>query len=368
VIRPFGLNDMWLVRRLQGSGVSLAIEHALTHPRSPLWIALTAPWPYAGVGVATYVLDERGASAQVADAVDGELPGRAVGFVQLMKRSSRPEADLLYIAPGILDEPPVLDPVSCDEAAAGAATNGHDRSPAGVEGIWRHPLCPRATAAPGHGIQRIFASLPEEGPGQSSLRETGYSLYARETVYRLARVAPGGQAWPPGLRSQLPQDSWALQRLYARGTPKLVQQAEGALVSEAGAPSMSWWEPDRWVGVVWEPAGEVRGAVQVHVGRSGHWMRLWGASALTAREMRTLVDAGLGVLAAARTRRGAAQPVYITVRDYEIGLAGTLTGFGFAPFTDRLRYVKHATATVRELATAPFNVRETRQEIPARIR
>ena len=58
MIRPFGLNDIWLVRRLQRSGMTLAVEHMLTHPHEPLWTALTAPWPWAGVGVATFVLDE----------------------------------------------------------------------------------------------------------------------------------------------------------------------------------------------------------------------------------------------------------------------------------------------------------------------
>ena len=87
MIRPFGLNDLWLVRRLQRSGLPLAIEHVLTHPQQPLWIALTAPWPWAGTGVATYVLDGR-----------GEDRGNT-GFIQLMKRDARPEADLAHLAP-----------------------------------------------------------------------------------------------------------------------------------------------------------------------------------------------------------------------------------------------------------------------------
>ena len=89
MIRPFGLNDVWLVRRLQRSGMPMAIEHMLTHPRDPLWTALTAPWPWAGSGVATFVLDE---------VVAGQRLG---GFVQLMQRAARPEADLLHLAPAL---------------------------------------------------------------------------------------------------------------------------------------------------------------------------------------------------------------------------------------------------------------------------
>ena len=74
MIRPFALADILLVYRLQNEGVPLAIEHILTHPRPPLWLALTAPWPWAGRGVATYVLRERSQGRQIQ------------GFVQLLKR------------------------------------------------------------------------------------------------------------------------------------------------------------------------------------------------------------------------------------------------------------------------------------------
>src|SRR5665811_1099759 len=87
MIRPFALADILLVYRLQNDGVPLAIEHILSHPRPPLWLALTAPWPWAGRGVASYVLKERSQGRQMK------------GFVQLLKRAARPEADLLHIAP-----------------------------------------------------------------------------------------------------------------------------------------------------------------------------------------------------------------------------------------------------------------------------
>ena len=89
MIRPFGLTDLFLVRGLRRRGAILTIEQALTHPRDPLWSALTAPWPWAGFGIATYVLT----------ASSGET--EEAGFVQLMKRPARPEADVLYLAPAL---------------------------------------------------------------------------------------------------------------------------------------------------------------------------------------------------------------------------------------------------------------------------
>lgn len=332
-IRPFGLNDIWLLRKLQRSGVALAIEHALTHPNQPFWTALVAPWPWAGVGVATFVLDERSGDRQ------------AIGFVQLMKRPSRPEADVLHLSP-----------------AVSAASAEH---PDAAE-VWHRLLGYCSMAAASHGIQRIFASTAVGCPEEACLRDAGFSLYTLETIYRLA-AAPTVSGLAPGFRAQLPQDSWALQRLYMNNTPKLVQQAEGALTGAVGSPMLSWWEPNNWRGVVWEPAGEVRGAVQVHLGRTGHWLRIWGASEMGARDLRALVGQGLRQIdLAGGTRRPT--PIFATVRDYESGSAGALTGFGFAPFMDRARFVRHTVAVVREPLPVPLTGREVRQEVPVRMR
>lgn len=317
MIRPFGLTDIALMRNLQRRSATLALEHALTHPRDPLWNALTAPWPWAGFGIATYVLAE-----------DGQT-----GFVQLMKRAARPEADVLHLAPAL------------------PASPGRDDA---REAIWHSLLDHCVLSAAGHGLQRIFASIPDGGPEETCLKDVGFSLYARETIHRLAAIPPLPATLAAGFRVQGPQDSWALQRLYARSTPKLIQQAEGATTGNVGAPALSWWEPDRWQGCVWEPAGEVRGAAQIHLGRAGHWLRLWGATQLTVREVRGLIEQGLRLIARARAPRNARLlPVYTAVRDYEGELSGALTGFGFAPYTDRVRFVKHTVAPIREPLAAP---------------
>ncbi len=328
VIRPFALADILLVQRLQGCNTPLAIEHTLTHPHAPLWLALTAPWPWAGVGVATYVIHERNAT------------GRLAGFVQLRKRAARPEADLLHLAP------------SLDDSSNGNASL-----------VWHRLLLHCCQEAAHHGLERLFVSTPDDGPEEAILAETGFRPYTRETIFRVDAV-PKGEPLQAGFRAQRPEDSWALQRLYSRCSPRLVQQAEGALTQEAGSPPMSWWEPARWRGAVLAPAGEVRGAVQVHSGRAGHWLRVWGASALTARELRELVGQGLRLLAI--TRRTSKAPVYATVRDYEIGLSGALTGYGFAPYARRARFVRHTLARCNERAPAKLRALESHKKIPIR--
>lgn len=355
VIRPFGLHDIWLVRRLQRSGMTLAVEHMLTHPHAPLWTALTAPWPWAGVGVATFVLDEK---------VHGR---RLQGFAQLLKRAGRPEAELLHISPAVIS------------AELGGGVNGDVANRDGLsyhrsaEAVWSRLLAHCSFAAATHGLQRVYASTPEGCYEQTSLKQAGFCIYTRETIYRLATVpeaAPSiGDARAKGIRPQYPRDGWGLQRLYARSTPRLVQQAEGTLSSgvsglDSGSPLLSWWEPNDWQGWVLEPAGEVRGAVQVHRGRAGHWLRVVGASELSTREVRLLVEHGLRTLDKASPFNGGHQgPVYATVRDYEMNLSGALISFGFAPLMERARFVKHTTAMVRVAEPVPTAVRELAREM-----
>jgi hypothetical protein len=126
---------------------------------------------------------------------------------------------------------------------------------------------------------------------------------------------------------------------------------------------LSWWEPNDWQGWVWEPAGEVRGAVHVHRGRAGHWMRVLGASELSTREVRFLIEQGLHGLAKAANLTGRSSPVYVTVRDYDMNLSGGLIANGFAPFMERARFVRHTAAVIRAAEPVPTAVRELAPEI-----
>jgi len=310
--------------------MTLAVEQMLTDPHEPLWTALTAPWPWAGAGVATFVLDKT---------MEGQ---RLQGFAQLMKRASRPEADMLHVAPASVSWP------------------ANDKS---TEWIWNRLLSHCSIAAASHGLQRIFAGAPEGCFEQASLKQAGFSLYTRETIYRLAMLPPAADP-AAGIRLQHPRDSWSLQRIYARSTPRLVQQAEGALNGEDGPPLLSWWEPNDWQGLVWEPAGEVRGIVQIRRGRAGHWLRVLGAGELSAREGRLLIEQGLRRLAGNRTQTNRGNvPIYVAVRDYDLNLSGALIGFGFAPFMERARFVKHTTGIIRVPEPLPAGARELMREL-----
>jgi hypothetical protein len=130
---------------------------------------------------------------------------------------------------------------------------------------------------------------------------------------------------------------------------------------------LSWWEPNDWQGWVLEPAGEVRGAIQVHRGRSGQWLRLLGAAELSTREVRLLLEQGLRILdQAGPLQTGRGSPVYSTVRDYDMNLSSALVSFGFAPLMERARFVKHTTAAIRLAEPVPTAVRELAREVGVR--
>ena len=323
MIRPFGLQDVRLVHRLQRTGAPLAIEHYLTHPRSPLRAALVAQW--AGPRVATYVHVDR----------TGE--GHNVGFLQLMQRPNRPEADLLFIAPATPND----------------------------SAVWCELLQHSCVLASDQGVQRVYASPPDSAAQQECLRKAGFSPYTREVIYRLVGCpADGGPV--AGFRSQETRDTWTLQRLYLRSTPRLVQQSEGALAGQAGSPPLSWWDPTRWEGVVWEPSGEVRAAVQVHRGRAGHWMRILVSPDLSREVARGLVEEGLHLLMRSAGRSGLALPIFASVRDYEVGLGDALIAHGFAPYADRVRMVKHTMSAARMTASSYPAAADKVIEAPAR--
>ncbi len=56
-------------------------------------------------------------------------------------------------------------------------------------------------------------------------------------------------------------------------------------------------------------------------------------------------------------------PVYLAVADYQGGLSPLLSDYGFAPFSDRVKMVKHVAKWVREAMPAAATVLEPTGEI-----
>jgi hypothetical protein len=318
VIRPFHISDVLLIQRLSRQITRLNTIQTLLQPQSAVWSSLTAVAPWHDGKVATYVLRQPG-HGLVGD-----------GFLQVRKRPGRPELEIVCVAPG-LDAP-----------------HGHPV-------IWEKLLAHHNVVATQQQIARIYVDVPDQPLPVHTLGHVGFRPYAREAIWRLPPHRLSGQPYhrTVEIRTQNKADDWTLQQLYMRTTPREVQLAEGLYADQpVRAPVLEWWQ----VGVssthVLEQGGEVVGAVQVAQGRSGYWVQPWADfNAPDSFVVDQLIRHALTTVG----RRGAALPVYIGVRDYQGSLGTLLTGYGFAPFTDRAKLVRPVVQWAREsaLETAP---------------
>jgi len=310
VIRPFRAGDLFLIQRLGRQATKLNTIQALVQPQVTWLAALLAVLPWNVGKLTTYVLHQRGHGLVRA------------GFLQAQKRYNRPEADIILLAPAL------------DTAW------GH---PA----IWEKLLSHYSTAAAQQQIARLYIDAPDQPLPVTTFSHVGFKVYTRQTVWRLnALHTESSAAWvTPSVRAQTKTDEWALHRLYARITPPQVQQAEGIQAHNAVKPPLlDGWQSGLRQSFVFDKGGDLYGCLRIHPGRSGIWLQLWVDPQQNDPEIvRQLIGCALTTLRVHHVQL----PVYIGVRDYQGGISVTLSDFGFAPFTDRAKMVKHVVQWVR---------------------
>ncbi len=315
MIRPYRLQDVLSVRRLKRRGVWLNLFYWLVQGQNPVLTGLIAPVPWHGAGLASFVWRQNRS---------------ATGFVQMLKRPNRPEADLLFITPDLGQQ-------------------------ADAEMIQLKLLTYCIRNAGQHGIRRLYASLPRDSAQIDEMAGLGFAVYSNEDIYRLKR--PPADASPANgrIRTQNDKDAWWLRRLYSLYTPAPVQQAEGMADRDSSPTALPvpWWELSQQRSYVLVEKGDVLGGIQIVSGRRGHWLFLYGDPA-DSQCSKALIRQGLHVLAGNRW------PVYCAARDYQGGRQAVLEDSGFELYTSRSRLVKHTTIKIKaaEMAPAPSLVAE----------
>jgi len=325
VIRPFQVGDILLIQRLGRQATRLNTIHALLQPHTALKAALTAVIPWNEAKVTTYVLQQR----------HHELA--RTGFLQAQKRPGRPEVDIIMLAPA-------LDTAS-----------GH---PA----IWEKLLSHYSNEAAQQKITRIYVDAPDQPLPVTTFMHVGFRVYTRQTIWRFTSfpVPKLTLASAGSIRSQTPVDEWALQRLYTRMSPAHVQQAEGIQTDNSvKPPTLEWWQTGTRKSFVLEKQGELQGCIRIAYGQRGIWLQLWVDTYQPDNAaIDQLIRWGLTVI----QQDGLHLPIYIGVREYHGGLGPVLADYGFAPFTDRAKMVKHLVQWVRNpthvLAPALETIRE----------
>lgn len=291
---PFSADDSLQVYRLQRKGISLDLQRGLTQPTNPLREAWWAFLTQQAMGQPTYVFS---------DLRDGE------GFIQVRYRPHQAAADVVFLAPSL-------------EERRQAAT------------AWAYLLDGAAVEAARHGIQRIFANLPESGAEVDVFHQSGFTLYAGEDIYRrgeLPVISQEGESL--ALRAQRPEDWPAFQKLCVAITPQRVRQAEGGIALAAGIERNC----QRYV-LPGQNGDDLAGVLSVCSGGQAYWLRL-----MVHPDARDAAD-GLISWALVALANQPAHPVYCNVRQYEGGVRVALEAAGFEPYATRVLVVKHTVA------------------------
>jgi len=318
VIRPFQIGDLLLIHRLGRQATKLNAIQALLQPRSPTFAALGAILPGIGGKVHTYVLRQsRNTLAHT-------------GFIQVQKRPGRPESDITLLAPA-------LD------------------TPWGHPAIWEKLLAHYAQEAARHSIARIYADVPDQPLLVNTFSQVGFKLYTRQTIWRLTHYhssAAYTSADSNGshiLRAQTKLDEWELLKLYTRVTPEAVQHAEGVTPNDTPYRVkpliLDWWQSGQLTTFVLAEQDDIQGCLLIGRTAHGYWMRmLVDTQNPDTTHIHQLLRRGLNAINTNRDHR----PIYIGVRSYHGGLNTILADYGFAPFSDRARLVRHVPAWVRQ--------------------
>jgi len=102
MIRPFGLNDVWLVRRLQRSGMPMAIEHTLTSMSSAIAQSLCKHDLPDVMGV-------RARSHYVSVEFAGPVPGGLIASLERAKVHASARGRWLRVTPHLYNSPEDVD-------------------------------------------------------------------------------------------------------------------------------------------------------------------------------------------------------------------------------------------------------------------
>lgn len=305
MVRAFSLRDIWLIYSLQDRGVSFDLEGAVLQPRAPIWDALLGQVPVNGFGAATYVARPKGQT----------------GFIQAHAGRSRAEVYLTYMAPALSDQ-------ACSPD------------------LWYKLLEMLCQGEGARGAYRTFAKVPVDAEAETEVfREAGFRIYTQEHVFKLS--PPAADDLSTGsirLRRWESKDAWGVHRLYCMTAPRFVQQAEH-LPGELGEAASSDWVPakqeERYV---WARDGEIVAYVQLLAGEAGHWLHILVHPAATEHS-EALIELGVSQIT-----RGAARPVFCTVRTYEADLMRALRAVGFQEYQTRFLLVKQTAVWARERA------------------
>jgi hypothetical protein len=208
------------------------------------------------------------------------------------------------------------------------------------------------------GLQRVFASAPDDSEALHLLLGAGFSVYTREEIFCLAPDTHPQAVTQNGIRPEQSTDGWEINQLYRAIVPHLVQQAEAFTKSEGIETVCDPIVWERGEGFVLEDPTGMSGYGHLMPGRAGHWLTIL-VHPRAHDQVEKLLDYGLALL-----NYYPPYPVYCAVREYQGGIRAPLEDRGFEAVSLQCRLVKHTTVRVKEPARTLVHALEKRAEAP----
>jgi hypothetical protein len=205
------------------------------------------------------------------------------------------------------------------------------------DGAWLGLLDAIAYEAGRRGAHMLTAEVDELSPLFPLMRHAGFSVYARQEIWRWSgELAEGSAQSPAGvLAEETDDDTLDIQLLYSSIVPRLVQPI--AVPSRESS------------GLVYRKDGRVQAYVAVSSGRAGTYLMPFIHPDVLGSEAAAVL---LAVIA--RVARAEHAPVYVCVRRYQDWLGDSLRELGFEAITQQAVLVRHIAAGVRTAAFAPL--------------
>jgi hypothetical protein len=307
VIRPFDWRDLLLLHRVRKHGICLDAQMGFTRGSNTLWNALMEIVP-TGRNVCTLVYRPHAKHESAAIGQIAHHPGdphARVSFVGPARALSSPNS--IYLLEALVE-------------AAGVS-----------------------------GAHHLIAEVKEESRAFESLRLAGFSIYARQRIWRLnGDLQADTDRFVGAWRSIQESDHNAVQTLYHNIIPPLVQHIEPPPSHQRCC--MVYWNQD-----------ELMGYMQVSTGPLGTWVQPLLHPAVEDTE-------ALLMAAFRQTGMDGLVPLSVCVRSYHGWMNAILERIGFDTWQDQAVMVKHLAATVRKPALAHLRPLEgTRPEPTAPI-
>lgn len=203
--------------------------------------------------------------------------------------------------------------------------------------VWLRMMDALAAEAGRRGAYMLTAEVAEDSPLFTTMRASGFAVYARQEIWARPSDAPlPAHIKPAPLTEDTEEDSLAIQLLYSNIVPRLVQPI--------AVPSRDS------EGLVYRHDGRIQGYIAVSEGKCGIYLMPFLHPDILFSEASAIIAGAIALRA-----RADRLPVYVCVRRYQDWLEDGLVELGFKPWTQQAVMVRHIAAGVRHASFAPIS-------------